>query len=134
GHTGALWITSDSSRGVSALDPVTSTVRRWFVDGDGRNGADADTRAIIMDRHGRLWLGHRAAVSRYTPESGDYRRFARDSNGRSLSPTVARRLAGLPDARIIAAFGGAVSAWVGDTQATLDHDPLGAVAGLPCSQ
>lgn len=134
GHDGRLWVTSDTSRGVSQLDPATGTVRRWFVAGDGHSEPDADTRAIISDRHGRLWLGHRAAVSRYTPGRGDYRRFDRDRNGQALPQTVVRQLAELPDGRILAAFGGGGIAWIDDDAGTLDFDPLGEHADLPCAE
>lgn len=134
GNKGQLWITSDTSRGVSELDPVTGKVKRWFVMGDGRNEPDADTRAVISDRQGRLWLGHRAAVSRYTPGRGDYRRFDRDRNDQALPQTLVRRLAELPDGRILAAFGGGGVAWIDDREGVLDFDPLGEQAGLPCAE
>jgi signal transduction histidine kinase/ligand-binding sensor domain-containing protein/CheY-like chemotaxis protein len=134
GRDGQLWVTSDTNRGVSQLNPADGTVRRWFVDSDGREEPDADSRAVIMDRQERLWLGHRSAVSRYTPATGEYQRFDRDRSGQALPPTVVRRLVELADGRILAAFGGAGIAWIDEHSGMLDFDPLGDADNLPCAQ
>lgn len=134
GARGQLWVTSDSSRGVSELDPATGRVRRWFTDGDGRSEPEADARAVLSDSRGRLWLGHRAAVSRITPGAGDYRRYERERGGRTLPQTVVRLLAERADGTVLAAFGGEGVAWIDEEGGVMDFDPLGREADLPCAQ
>ncbi|MFB9068727.1 ATP-binding protein [Pseudofulvimonas gallinarii] len=134
GGDGQLWVTSDTSRGLSQLDPASGKVTRRFVEGDGAAAPDSNMRAVRVDRRGQLWLGHRAAVSRVLPDGKGYRRFDRDMDGQPLPQTLVRVFAEVDDGLVLAGFGGGGVAWIDDDAGTLQFDPLGVAAGLPCAQ
>lgn len=133
-HDGHLWVVANVNAGVGELDPVTGTTHAWFADSDGTQQPDARLLAVMRDRTGRLWTGHRNRIARYTFATGEYRFVEQDRHAQALPATLVRRFAEHPDGTVFAAFGGGGIARVEPETLALDFDPLGEAQGLPCAE
>lgn len=85
---GTLWVATVGDGVWRAADP-TAPAPDWIRLGRHEGLASDDTRCLVADRAGRVWIGSVEGVDRLDPESGALRHFSTSDGLAQLETTVA---------------------------------------------
>jgi PAS domain S-box-containing protein len=68
-----LWLGSFwGGGGLARFDPATERFESFVPDGTSRNPTSLETRALLEDAHGHIWIGTKGGLNEYDPEKRSF--------------------------------------------------------------